>query len=199
MKKTFNELDQWLVQNWTGARQLEESMIAIQEKYKIVCNHIIDLVKEETPRLNTFLPRFQRANFCIAFGRKEWPSQNAAWPTGLWVGGFGLDSLITEEGDRPYASIWLSCPKGTNFDLEVARTKIQNAADELMKGEKLNCLFEDDPGTCLLYYIPESRETLKQMLLNDETENFCECIVSHVMILARFIPVLDEILLKNRP
>src|SRR5580658_5485849 len=131
MTKAFNELDQWLLQNWTATRQLEASMNDVQKKYETVCNHIIDLVKEETPRLNAFVPHFQRANFCIAFGRKEWPSQYAAWPTALWVGGFGLDNLITEEGDRPYACIWLSIPKGTNFDLEVARTKIQNAAVEL--------------------------------------------------------------------
>jgi len=74
-----------------------------------------------------------------------------------------------------------------------------------MKDEKLKFFFKDESEreknkrTCFWYNLPESRQSLAQMLLDNESEKFVECIVSHVMILARFIPVLDEILLNARP
>jgi hypothetical protein len=199
MKKTFNELHQWLLQNWTAARQLEDSMNEVQDRYKTVCERVVEAVQEQKPELNNCQRHFKREGFHIAFARREWPSQNERWPSGLWISNISLDNLMSEEGDPLYASIWLSIPKGIQVDLEKARTRIQNAAAELLKGEKLKCFFKDEPETCLWYTSPESRQALAQMLLDDESEKFVECIVSHVMILARFIPVLDEILLKNRP
>jgi hypothetical protein len=121
----------------------------------------------------------------------------------LWIWNISLDNLKAAEGDAPGASIWFDIPKGTELDLEDARIKIQNEAAKLMEGEKLKYFFKDETErekkTCFWYLTPESRQELTQMLLDNESEKFVECIVSHVMILARFIPVLDEILLNARP
>jgi hypothetical protein len=107
---------------------------------------------------------------------------------------------MADDADVPGVGINLLVPKGITFDLGEARAKIQNASVKLMNGVNIKYLFsEDDPTTCLWYNIPESRKELTQMLLDDESEKFVECIVSHVMILTRFIPVLDEILLTQRP
>lgn len=200
MKKTFNELDQWLAQNWTAARELEDSIIAVRAKYKTVFERVIEVVHKAMPELDNCWPHLSDYGGCAAFARGEWPSKWDTWPPGLWIEDISLDNLMSNEGDTPSASIWLAVPKGTRFDLEEARTKIQKAAGKLLKGEKLKCFFKDkeDPKTCFWYDFPESRQALAKMLLDNESEKFIECIESHVMILARFIPVLDDILLKKK-
>ncbi len=51
----------------------------------------------------------------------------------------------------------------------------------------------------LWYDMTETRQELLQMLLDDQSEKFVQCIASHVMILAQFIPVLNDILLTKQP
>jgi len=205
MNKTFNELNQWLLQNWTAARQLEDSMNKVQEKYKTVCERVIEAVQGERPELDNCRVHFKQGDGSLSFAKKKWLTQYGTWPSGLWIGNMSLDELMADETDAPCASIWLWVPKGTNLDLEEARTKIENAGGEFMKGEKLKCFFKEESEreknkkTCFWYNIPESRKELTQMLLDEESEKFVECIASHVMILARFIPVLDQILLTERP
>ena len=203
MKKTFNELNQWLIENWTAARQLEDSMNEVQDKYKTVCERVIEAAQKEPLELDNCRTHPKHGH--LSFARKKWLSQYESWSSGLWIWNISLDNLKAEEGAGHCAAIWLWVPKGTNFDLEEARTKIQNTAVELMKDEKLKFFFKDESEreknkrTCFWYNLPESRQSLAQMLLDNESEKFVECIVSHVMILARFIPVLDEILLNARP
>jgi hypothetical protein len=204
MKKTFNELHPGLLQNWTAARQLENSMNVVQEKYKTVCERVIEAVQEQQPELDNCRLHFKQGDGPLSFAKKKWLTQYDTWPSGLWIWNISLDELMADEADAPCAAIWLWVPKGTNLDLEEARTTIQNAGGELMKDETLKYFYKDESEreknkkTCFWYNIPESRQELVQMLLDDESEKFVECIASHVMILARFIPVLDEILLKNK-
>jgi hypothetical protein len=202
MKKTFNEIHQWVAQKWTEARQLEESMNEVRERYETVCERVVQVVQAETPELDNCRTHPKQGGD-ISFSRKKWLTQYESWPAGLWIGNINLDILMADEPPDPYASIWLGVPKDIKFDLERARSKLQNAAPELLKGEKLKWFFsaesEREKKTCFWYELPESRSALVKMLLESKSEEFIECIASHVMILGRFIPVLDEILLKNSP
>jgi len=198
MKKTFNELDQWVIKNWIESRQLEDSMIEVREKYESVCDRIIDAVKEEQQELDNC--RIRRKGEALIFSKKKWLSKWETWPSGLWIWNISLDKLMADDADVPGVGIQLLVPKGITFDLKDARAKIQNASVKLMNGINTKYLVEeDDSGLSFWHSIPEPRKELTQMLLDDESEKFVECIASHVKILTRFIPVLDEILLTKKP
>jgi hypothetical protein len=199
MKNTFNELDQWLLLNWKSARQLEVSMNEVQDKYKTVCERVINVVQEELRELDNCRTHLESGH--LVFAKEKWSVGYKTWPPGLWIWNISLDNLTADDRNAPCAAIWLNDPKGNNFDLQEARTKIQKTSVDLVNGEKSKYSFDDksDHSTLLWYNMPESRQELGQMLVDSESKKFVECIVSHVMILARFIPVLDEILLKNRP
>jgi hypothetical protein len=78
MKKTFNELDQWVIKNWIESRQLEDSMIEVREKYESVCDRIIDAVKEEQQELDNC--RIRRKGEALIFSKKKWLSKWETWP-----------------------------------------------------------------------------------------------------------------------
>lgn len=200
MRKTFNELQQWLLQNWPAARQLEDSMANVREKYKTVFERVIEVVQEEKRELEHCRLHLTDFNGNAGFAKKEWPGQYATWPSGLWIGDISLDNLMSDEGDHPNAYITLSVPKVTQVDLEEARSTIQMEAEKLLNDKNLKCFFnyEAHPKTCFWYDLPESRQELRQMLLENESEKFVQCIASHILILARFIPHLDEALAKNK-
>jgi len=202
MAKRFNEVHQYVINNWIEARKLEDSMIDVREKYERVFERVIKAVQEEKPEFNNCQLHLKESAIC--FAKKKWSRKSEKWPPGLWIWPISLDKLMADDLDGTWPQIWFCDPKGKEFDLkelEEARIKIKNASVELLKGEKPKYSFDDesDRSTLLWYNIPESRQELVQMLLDHESEKFVKCLASNVMILARFIPVLDEILLTKSP
>ena len=196
MTKTFNELHQWVIQNWSEARRLEDTINEVRERHEAVCKRVIQAVQAEKPELNNCRPHPKHGH--LSFARTEWSGDT--WPPGLWFWHISLDNLTANDGDAPCASLWLNDPKGKKFDLGQMRAKTKNAALKLMKGEEPKYDFNDTERDVLLRYdITETRQELLQMLLDDQSEKFVKCIVSQVMILTQFIPVLNEILLTKQP
>jgi hypothetical protein len=202
MAKRFNEEHQWVINNWIEARLLEVSMDQVRKKYEDVGKLVIKAVQKEKSELNNCQLHLEQSAIC--FAKKKWSRKSEKWPPGLWIWNIGLAHIKAGDGEGAWAGIWFVDPKGRKFgleDLKEARTKIQNKSAKLMKDEKLNHTFDDesDHSTLLAYKIPESRKALARALFDNDSEKFVECMVCHVMILARFIPVLDEILLTKRP
>ena len=198
MKNTFNELQQWLLQNWESAHQLVDSMDAARDQYATVFQPITTAVQKAHPELDDCRTHLTVFNGQVGFGRKQWPREYKTLPSGLWFAAISLDNLLKAESDTPNAHLYVSVPKAKKFDLEDARSKIQKAAASLLKDEGLKYFPREDgyPSVCLTYDLPESRQELIQMLMDKESEQFIRGMASHVLTLSQFIPVLDDIFSK---
>ncbi len=199
MKNTFNELHQWVIQNWIEAQRLEDTINEVREKHEAVCKRVIQAVQAEKPELDNCRPHPKEGH--LSFARTEWSTQSDTWPPGLWIWNISFDHLTANDNDAPCAALWLRDPRGKRFDLDKMRGKTRSAALEFVKGEQPKYKFDDEGGRDVLlwYDITETRQELLQMLLDDQSEKFVQCIVSHVMILTQFIPVLNDILLTKQP
>jgi len=199
MKNTFNELQQWLLQNWEAAHQLVDSMDAVRDQYVTVFQPITTAVQKAHPELDDCRTHLNVLGGHAGFGRKQWPREYATWPSGLWFADISLDNLLTAESDPPSAYLYVSVPKARKFDLEDTRSRIQKAAPSLLKDEGLKYFAWEEgyPSVCLWYELPESRQELIQMLMDKESEKFVRCMVTHVHTLSKFIPLLDDIFSKT--
>jgi hypothetical protein len=133
-------------------------------------------------------------------GRQSWPREGwASGPSGLYLTDIGIDSLTSEDHDRPCGGIYFNLA-AQSPDLEPAKKKIEAAARELLRDEGFKWTPRDDKYVrySVWYCFPKPRHELLAMLLDRAAEPFIEYLVSQVDILARFIPVLDEVFSKKK-
>jgi hypothetical protein len=196
----FSEPEQFLMGNWADVALLKQSIKSISDKYDLICGEVIDAIRVRFPELNNsrIVSDSVSSGRQIAIGNQEWPNMYPRWPSGLYVSEISLEDLTSDEGDDPGASIWLKPPTGLNWDHVNARTRVHKAAEQLLTPELLNRRREDD-DLCLWYILPESRQDLLDMLLKDQAQDFVECLVSHFAVLAKFIPVIDELFEAQKP
>ncbi len=69
-----------------------------------------------------------------------------------------------------------------------------------MTKEESKSLYVESEKTCayLACPLPEPRQKLLDLLLADEARDFGDCMRGHFESLARFIPVMDEIVKKSK-
>jgi len=198
----FSEPERFLMKKWDDVTMLQQSIESISDKYDVICREVLEAVREKFPELDTsrVRPDSDSDGRQIALGKKRWPRMWDGWPSGLWVSGIGLEYLTSETEDPPGASIWLRPPTSLGFEPSNARNRVCREAKKLMSDDQFRrCSTDDDRWTCLWYTLPESRQALLAMLLKDQAKDFVDCMVSHFEVLAKFIPVVDELLLvKNR-
>ena len=192
MRKPQNELDQWLIRNWMRAHELEESMNRMRTVHQERLQRIAKRVQEKYPVLD----RSEVKPGQLGFGKLVWPTDWASWPTGFWIYDLDLDNVMAENGKPACASIWLGLPRSAKKKLESARAKFAGAAAKLLKAEKFPCRTndEDDPDdqTCFCYSLPQSPKLIADLILNRKEDQLGDCLVRHIGILIRFIPVVDE-------
>jgi hypothetical protein len=199
-KNRFSEPEQYLMTRWADVEMLRQSIKSIGDKYGEICEEVYAAVKEKYPKLNYPGIHATSSGGQIGIGKREWPSMYDTWPSGLWVYDFGLEILASEEDPPPSCGIWLKPPTRLGFDLDQAKRKVRSAAKKLLTPEQLARLGEDDDRwTCFWYPLPESRQDLLDMLLKDQVQDFVECLVSHFEVLAKFIPVIDELFEAQKP
>src|SRR6185312_7930680 len=107
-KEFLNEAERFLVEHWTEARLLEESMDGVRKKYKEIFDRIIEAVAEAHPELDAHHSRPTQfwCDGYIGFGRKSWPSDKYGNPSGFWIHCVRLEVLAAEDSETPYACIW---------------------------------------------------------------------------------------------
>jgi hypothetical protein len=198
-KELFNEAELYLLRQWQSARLMEESMETIRVKYDSLFQKTVDAFRARHEELNNpqvYVKQFWDTGYA-GVGRKAWCSGN--YNPGFYLYNLRLEILSDETQDAPYAYIWLGSAKKTDADLAAARERIRLAASKLLTKEELQRCKMDDPdkGCPLYYYLPESRNDLLNMLTMGDGQHFADCMTAHLELLARFTPILDEVLLKG--
>jgi len=194
-KQVFNGPELYLLKNWSNAHLLEESMEAVRNKYGEIFGSVLDAVEKEHPELKSRSIQVASYGGIAGIGRETWPSMYSAWPSGLWIGNTCLEGLVSEDSEAPDASVWIKPPKDGGVDLQRAVHKLDQAAGKILgrKGAKRVSSKATRSEAYLWYPLPEKRQDLLQMLVTDGAQRFIDCMFGHFDVLARFIPVMDEI------
>lgn len=194
-KQAFNEPELYLIKNWSDAHLLEESMEAVRNKYGEIFGSVLDAVEKEHPELKSRSVQVASYGGIAGIARETWPSMYSAWPSGLWIGNICLEGLVSDDSEAPEASVWIKPPKDGGVDLQEAARKLEQGAVKVLgrkeaKRVSTKCTRSE---AYLWYPLPEKRQDLLQMLVTDGAQRFIDCIFAHFDVLARFIPVMDEI------
>jgi len=198
-KELFNEAELYLVRQWPSAQLMEESMEKVRKKYAALCQRTVEdfqATHKELDNPQVFVTQFWDSGYA-GIGRVGW-RQGKGNP-GFYIQNLRLEVLTDETEEAPYAYIWLSKPQKEGADFAKARKRIQSAAEKLLTKEELQrCSMDDLDEGCPLYYdLPESRHDLLGMLTEADGQRFADCLTAHMELLARFTPILDEVLLKD--
>ena len=190
MKSKFDRLDRWLIDNWAEAREFETSMERARTTYEGIVQQVVERVQRKLPALDR--SKLFGSIGQLVFSKSDWPSASS-YLSGLWLGSIGLNNLVVEEDEAPYASFWLDPPKAVKIDLSIAHSKLTKANTRLMKDPKIH--WESGKGLkdCDWYYFPETRHSLLKMLLDGSGERFVECLTAHALRLTRFVPIIDQV------
>jgi hypothetical protein len=198
-ENTFNEPEKYLIQNWVQARRAEKSMEEIRGKYAGIFDRVWEEVKAahgELDHCHTRVTQFWCKGY-MGIGRKEWRREGGDQPL-IQIDRLRLEVLLDDESEPPFAGIWACKAKKPGTDRDGVRTIITEANKVLTKEEVARCQFEsqNNYGYVLRYNLPENRHDLAGFLLEEDGQNFVDCMVSHFEVLARFIPVLDKVFTK---
>ena len=197
-KLLFNEAEQYLLNSWSSASLLEQSMIAVRRKYSGLCDGVVAAVREKHPRLDAggAYVTSTTDDGSIGIGRKIW-GEPGSYPCGFYIGNLLLEAMLSsEEAKPPWAAIWIWPAKHIGIDRLVAKAKVLAAAPKVLATDEWSrCRRDDGDKNYIFWYdLPESREELLKMLLDGDGQKFAACLISYFDLLARFIPVLDEVL-----
>jgi hypothetical protein len=198
-ENTFNEPEKYLIQNWVQARRVEKSMEDIRDKYAGVFDRVRDEVKAAHHEFDDFYIRVTQfwCKGIMGIGRKEWRRKGGDQAR-IQIDKLRLEALLNDDLNPPFAGIWACKAIRPGTDLEGVAKIISEAKKVLTKEECARCRTESEKnyGYVLRYDLPENRHDLAEMLLEGDGQKFVDCMVSHFDVLARFIPVLDEVFTK---
>jgi len=198
-ENTFNEPEQYLIKNWVQAHRVEKSMAEIRGKYAGIFDRVWDAVRATPDQFDHYKPRLTQF-WCegyMGIGREKWRREGGDQPL-IVIDSLRLEVLLDDESELPFAGIWACKAKRPGTDLEGVGRIGSEAEKVLTKEELARCQIESqcNYGYVLRYDLPEDRHDLAGFLLEGDGQKFVDCMVSHFEVLARFIPVLDEVFTK---
>jgi hypothetical protein len=204
-KQIFNEVELYVLKNWTDARLLEESLNRMRKKYKEVLDKVLAEVRKKHRELDhdglilNIDEEDDDARNIITIGvsKNEWSSNDRKQPTGLWLSGIAFGPLIVEREISPCANVFIYPGKDSKLDLPEVTRKLEDAATRILP--EIEFRREPEAGTACIYYsLPETQKKLLELLLKDESRGFISCLVAHFNNLAKFIPVVDKLFQKGK-
>lgn len=195
-KKRFSEPEEFLLNNWSNARLLEQSMEKISEAYDQVFGEVLDAVHEQHEELDCHAPHATDDYREVGIGKQTWPRRWPNWPSGLYISNIALENLVVEDEDVPKAGVWVDLRAEGQEATQPAELKLREGAKKILgaretKGFSIELKPKRTVG--LTYPLPETRRELFDLLLKDNGEGFIELMVEHFEALVGFIPVLDDI------
>jgi len=103
-------MNNWLIQNWERAGQLETAMNTTRERYEDLFTEIRKSVKKNHPALNMNIhmtPRDIRNWWggSVVFSKTGWAPIGETWPTGFYINNISLDELASNKKSEPAVSI----------------------------------------------------------------------------------------------
>ena len=202
-KTAFRAHELFLLKNWAEACHAEKTMKEVRNKYEGIIALVIDEVQKKHKELSC--KKINLSNdlgYNVGIGKKSWSSKDSRWPSGLWFAYLRLENLTDEKEKPPKGAIWIYPEKKVEIDPQQWVTILEKAKNNLRKE---NALSEEQFHSLTVYGeakrmdvvlmnfpFPESRQTLLDLLLNDEP-GFISRLVAHFELLALFIPAVDEI------
>ena len=192
----FRDPELYLLNKWESARLLEHSMTAVRDKYGQILDAALDKLRQRYSELDhKGIHLTDEWDLNVGIGKESWPSTYPKWPSGIWLGCLTLDHLTSEDADTPFACVWYNPPKSAGIDLDRAVKRMLEAAKTILTKELPHRVKEEvlRSEANIWYPLPESRHELLEMLLNNKSSAFIDCILAHFETLAKFIPVMDEI------
>jgi hypothetical protein len=198
-KQMFNEPEMYILEKWADAKLLEESMESMRNKYREVFDKVLERVQEQHKELDCSAMHFAAGDdgINVAVGKSTWPCRYPKWPSGLWLSRVRLDDVASEPEYPPGACIWIRPPVQSGLDLKKAANKLREAARQVLpKGALKDFEVDEGKSDASIWYplLPESRQELLAMVKKEDgSAEFIDCMVTHFELLAKFIPVIDEI------
>jgi hypothetical protein len=204
--KILSSQDQWLIKRWAKARQLEESMNVARQHYGDLFGDVHKQVKKRYPALDRCDSHMKPSEIelygggQVIFSKSSWPSVTTTWRTGICIWGISLDDLTAEAPPSLTASIYLAVSTDSDKRIDTLRHRLALKAPSILGNRRIQWQSddEDDTKVCLLYQLPEGQSGLLAMLSKGDPASFVHCIAKHVELLARFIPVMDGVLLNRK-
>jgi hypothetical protein len=141
----------------------------------------------------------------LIVGREDWQLDGNYAHIGVEY--LCLEHLWDDNSEHPFVGIWTGKPKKPAMDVkgikrlfveakklmakeDLAQYAVQFASDGDIKASDCDYQYQ------LWYHLPEERKEIRRMLVEDDGQEFVDCMVGHFKILARFIPVLDGVFAK---
>jgi hypothetical protein len=198
-KQLINEAERYLLEHWADAVLLEDSMEGVRKKYKEIFERVVEAVTEKHPEFDLSIAFVTQrwTSGEAGFGKSSWPNRkypSAVWPSGLYMSGIRLENLATDDSESVSAYVWLADTSG--FDGDSARKAAWVEAQKRMPPEALKSARTTEYTDCLLEFDAPSKSELLEKLLKDDGQEFVDCLVAQFDLMARFVPVLDEIFQK---
>jgi hypothetical protein len=191
---TFNEAEKLLLQDWTDARLIEDGMKVVRKKYDAILDEVLTLVAKNHRDLD-HSKRYISPDFGgVAIRKDKWPKGSYGWPSGFFIENLQFEYLTSAEEERPFKGIWFHEP---NIDQKEAEQGLRKAMAKDKRGDSDWEWQSIKSGAGLWCWLEQSREVLLQQLYDGDSRGFIDCMVEHFESLARFTPVVDEILLKR--
>jgi hypothetical protein len=78
--------------------------------------------------------------------------------------------------------------------------RILSAAEQTLTEDEFAKCEKDEPSDFeypLWYYLPEERQELLNMLVEEDSQRFVKCLVGRFRVFAKLIPVLNEVFPKR--
>lgn len=190
----FSEPERLLLEQWTDARLLEESMKTIRSKYKSLLDQVLEQVMKRHSALDYVKKYVVPDCGMIAIGKDSWPKGGYSWPSGFYIEQIQLESLCSPELEPPYKTVWV-----WQADSKAAEGRLRKAAERILSRKELRGweVYSDRDGAGLWCRI-EAREALFKLLVDGESRGFVECLVTHFGSMTRFTSVVDDMLKKGK-
>jgi hypothetical protein len=187
---TFSEPQQFLLQNWTDARLLEDEMEKVRREYNGILDRVLEQVAAKHGALDYSKKRIKDG--WIHVGKDKWGKGSE--PSGFYIEDLRLDDLTSAEKERPWKCVWFVEPdideKEAERQLREAGSKEKEPPDLKWEGNKW--------GWTLWCSLEQSNKELLELLVKNNARGFIDCMVAHFEWLTKFTPIVDEILMAGK-
>jgi hypothetical protein len=191
----FNEPDLCLLEKWTDARLLEDTMEAVRNKYKGIFDQVLEEVTKTHHELDYSKTRFSVGYSGIAIGKAAWPKNPNGWPSGFYIEKLQLENLASPDSELPCKYIWI-----LHHDPKEVEGRLRKEAERVLTKDEFRGTEcdSDNKGAWLLLSLEQSRTELFDLLIKNEARGFIDCMVAHFERMVKFTSVVDEILMTGR-
>jgi hypothetical protein len=201
----LGDVEKYLLNNWVPVRQLERSLFRLRDIYQRLLMGVLDKVEERHPELvcrgmDLLMDEDvdnERNRINLGIGKESWPSETKKkYPTGLWLSWISLGELASF-GSQPSAAVWIGPPKNYRDGLKNMEAKLKKASKVILKGHNVQPSICDKEQVSVSYRLPITSRELFNLLLERDKQPFIDELVSQFNLLAKFIPIVDEIFFES--